>query len=141
MELQALIFDIDGTLADTEEAHRVAFNAAFRETGLDWRWDRELYRDLLVVTGGKERLRHYLRMVHPSRDGAPEIAPLIDRIHALKTTLYLDAVAAGIVRLRPGVLRLLTEARAEGLRLAIATTTSPQNVVDLLERTIGPAAV
>ena len=141
MKLRALIFDVDGTLADTEEAHRVAFNAAFRETGLDWQWDRELYRDLLVVTGGKERIRHYLRRVHPSWDVALEIGSLIDRIHALKTTFYLDAVAAGIVALRPGVSRLLTEARAEGLRLAIATTTSPQNVLGLLEGTIGAAAV
>ena len=67
MKLRGLIFDVDGTLADTEETHRVAFNAAFQKPGLDWQWDRKLYRDLLLVTGGKERLRHYVRVVHPNR--------------------------------------------------------------------------
>ncbi|MDB5409091.1 MAG: phosphatase [Rhodospirillales bacterium] len=141
MTLRGLIFDVDGTLADTEEAHRHAFNAAFREAGLDWQWDRKLYCDLLLVTGGKERLRHYVETVHLGSFTEPEIGNLVDRLHRLKTRFYLDAMATGAVTSRPGVSRLLTEARGHGLRLAIATTTSPANVMSLLERTLGSAAI
>ena len=135
MPLEALIWDVDGTLAETEEGHRAAFNAAFAGAGLDWHWDAPLYARLLDVTGGKERIRRYL-------DTTPGAAPLDDgavqRLHAAKTAHYVSAVAAGAVALRPGVRRLLHEARAAGLRLAIATTTSPANVQALLLATLGP---
>lgn len=135
MPLEALIWDVDGTLAETEEGHRAAFNAAFASAGLDWHWDPALYARLLEVTGGKERIRHYLETtpgVRPLDDGA------VRRLHAAKTAHYVSAIAAGAVALRPGVRRLLHEARAAGLRLAIATTTSPANVQALLLATLGP---
>ncbi len=135
MPLEALIWDVDGTLAETEEGHRAAFNAAFADAGLDWHWDAALYARLLEVTGGKERIRRYL-------DTTPGAGPLDDdtvrRLHAAKTAHYVSAVAAGAVALRPGVHRLLHEAQAAGLRLAIATTTSPANVQALLRATLGP---
>ena len=38
--LKAFIFDVDGTLSDTErDGHRVAFNRAFEEYGMDWHWN------------------------------------------------------------------------------------------------------
>ncbi len=139
-QLQLLIFDVDGTLADTEEAHRLAFNQAFAEAGLDWHWDVELYRELLAVTGGKERILHYMRQYRPDwRPGAPA-ADFAAELHAAKTAHYHALVERGGVALRPGILRLLTAARAEGLRLAIATTTSLSNVLALLTTTIGPEA-
>ncbi len=135
MPLEALIWDVDGTLAETEEGHRAAFNAAFAAAGLDWHWDTPLYAQLLEVTGGKERIRRYL-------DTTPGAGPLdedaIRRLHAAKTAHYVSAVAAGSVTLRPGVHRLLHEARSAGLRLAIATTTTPDNVQALLLATLGP---
>ncbi len=60
MNIKAIIFDVDGTLADTEEGHRQAFNKAFAEAGLNWHWDLDLYDKLLAVTGGKERIRYFL---------------------------------------------------------------------------------
>ena len=135
MPLEALIWDVDGTLAETEEGHRAAFNAAFAEAGLDWHWDAALYARLLAVAGGKERIRHYL----DTTPGAGTLdAEAVRRLHATKTAHYVAAVAAGSVALRPGVRRLLHEARACGLRLAIATTTSPDNVHALLLATLGP---
>ncbi|HEY0204416.1 MAG TPA: HAD-IA family hydrolase [Acetobacteraceae bacterium] len=135
MPLEALIWDVDGTLAETEEGHRAAFNAAFAGAGLAWHWDAALYARLLEVTGGKERIRRHL-------DTTPGAGPLDDeavrRLHAAKTAHYVSAVTAGAVALRPGVRRLLHEARAAGLRLAIATTTSPANVQALLLATLGP---
>lgn len=138
--LTALIFDVDGTMADTERVHLAAFNAAFAAEGLDWHWDEALYTRLLEVSGGKERIRHYWQQVHPERqdiDGT-ELRALIDRLHEIKTAYYEEAVRQGAVQLRPGVLELIEQARRAGLRLAIATTTSPVNIAALLRSAMGP---
>lgn len=135
MPLAALILDVDGTLAETEEAHRAAFNAAFAAAGLDWRWDRAPYARLLRVAGGKERIRHYAAMA-----GHAVAEDAVAALHADKTARYGAMVAAGAVTLRPGVRRLLAEARAAGLRLALATTTSRANVTALLDAALGDAA-
>ena len=138
--LQALIFDVDGTLADTERAHLAAFNAAFAAEGLDWQWDEALYTRLLEVSGGKERILHYWQQVYPDRrdiDGN-ELRAFIDRLHEVKTAFYEEAVRQGAVQLRPGVLALIEAARRDGLRLAIATTTSPVNIAALLRAAMGP---
>ncbi len=134
MPLEALIFDVDGTLAETEECHRHSFNAAFAAAGLVWHWDQALYGRLLEVTGGKERIRHYAAGCGEAIDAAT-----VARLHADKTARYVQVVDAGTILLRPGVSRLLHEARAGGLRLAIATTTTPENVAALLRTTLGPA--
>ena len=137
--LKALIFDVDGTLADTEAVHLQAFNHAFEQEGLDWHWSLERYTELLAVSGGKERLLHHWRQVNPDLTevvgGA--VKATIDRLHEIKTAYYEDAVNNGAVSLRPGVLALMSEARAAGLHLAIATTTSPVNIAALLRGAIG----
>ena len=138
--LQALIFDVDGTLANTEKTHRTAFNHAFAELGMDWHWDESLYTRLLDVSGGKERIRHYWNQAHPgvrALDGH-SVQDTINQIHELKTAAYEQAVHDGAVALRPGVLKLIEAAFNDGLRLAIATTTSPVNIVALLRTAIGP---
>lgn len=130
---QALIFDIDGTLADTErDGHRVAFNAAFRAFGLPWEWSPALYGELLAVTGGKERLRHYAERHAPEWLARADAEQTIRDLHAEKTRHYLALLAGGAIPLRPGVAALIGEARRAGLRLAIATTTTPENVAALL---------
>jgi beta-phosphoglucomutase-like phosphatase (HAD superfamily) len=137
--LQALIFDVDGTLADTERTHLAAFNHAFREMGMDWVWDEALYTSLLDISGGKERILHYWRQVNPDIKAlnAQALNDRIGRIHELKTAAYEHAVNNGKVSLRPGVLKLMDEALAAGLQLAIATTTSPVNIAALLRHAIG----
>lgn len=142
MSLQALLFDVDGTLADTErDGHRPAFNLAFVEAGLDWHWDVGLYGELLAVTGGKERMYHYITHFRPDYAKPADFAELVARLHAAKTRHYTALLARGEIPLRPGVARLLRAARGAGLRLAIATTTTPANVTALLEHTLGPDAV
>jgi HAD superfamily hydrolase (TIGR01509 family) len=138
--LKALIFDVDGTLADTEMAHLAAFNLAFGEMGLDWHWDVPLYTRLLEVSGGKERIRAYWesRGDMPREIGAGAVDATIARLHEIKTAAYEQAVQDGQVQMRPGVLQLMSTAMADGLRLAIATTTSPVNITSLLKRWIGP---
>lgn len=141
MTLQALIFDVDGTLADTErDGHRVAFNAAFAEAGLDWHWDVALYGELLAVTGGKERMRFYAEKYDPAFLSRVDADDTIRNLHNIKTRHYLALLEGGGIPLRPGVAALIAEARAAGLRLAIATTTTPENVTTLLAASLAPDA-
>jgi HAD superfamily hydrolase (TIGR01509 family) len=137
--LSALIFDVDGTLADTESAHREAFNAAFAEAGLDWRWDPPLYTRLLDIAGGKERMLHYWRSIDPECVAHPDAAATIDELHRLKTHHYAALVAGGSLRLRPGIARLLREACDARMPVALATTTTPANIDALLSVPLGRA--
>jgi HAD superfamily hydrolase (TIGR01509 family) len=137
-KLEALIFDVDGTLADTErDGHRVAFNQAFTEAGLEWDWDVELYGELLQVTGGKERIRLYIEKFLKDFTPDEDISEFAAKLHQRKTHFYLELLQSGAIPLRQGVERLIKEARAAGLRLAIATTTTPANVTYLLSATLG----
>jgi beta-phosphoglucomutase-like phosphatase (HAD superfamily) len=138
--LKALIFDVDGTLADTERAHLAAFNHAFAEEGLDWHWDEARYTQLLEISGGRERLLHYWKTTRGEMIDVSGSAVLetVQRLHDLKTAAYEAMVNSGAVQLRAGVLDLMEEARSVGLALAIATTTSPVNVGALLRREMGP---
>jgi HAD superfamily hydrolase (TIGR01509 family) len=138
--LRALIFDVDGTLADTErDGHRVAFNCAFADAGLDWQWDVEHYGKLLHVTGGRERLLHFMRTEQPDLVQADRERLATD-LHARKTIHYRRLVVSGAVALRPGVARLIEEAAAHGIALAIATTTTRANVQALLAHALPKAA-
>jgi len=140
--LKALIFDVDGTLADTEkDGHRVAFNAAFKAAGLDWDWDEELYGKLLAVTGGKERMNHYLDNFNTGFERPDNLQEMIAELHKSKTGFYTKLLGEGSIPLRAGVKRLILEARDAGLRLAIATTTTPENVTALLENTLGKESI
>lgn len=134
--LKALIFDVDGTICETEETHRAAFNRAFAETGLNWFWTIDDYRHLLRTTGGKERMRAH-------RDACKLPQPddtMIAKLHALKTKYYVEALTNGNVIPRPGVRDIITDARRRGLALAIATTTSPANVEALVRAIWGCSA-
>jgi HAD superfamily hydrolase (TIGR01509 family) len=137
--LSALIFDVDGTLADTENAHREAFNAAFAEAGLGWRWDVPLYSLLLDIAGGKERMLHYWRSIDPARAVQPDAAAVIDQLHRLKTRHYAALLAGDGLQLRPGIARLLREARDARMPVALATTTTPANIDALLSVPLGRA--
>ncbi len=141
MLLKALIFDVDGTLADTErDGHRPAFNAAFEEAALGWHWDVDLYGKLLAVTGGKERIRYYAEHYAPDFLGQPDADEIIRSLHAAKTRHYVAMLETGQIPLRPGVAELIAEAREANLRLAIATTTTPENVTTLLRASLAPDA-
>lgn len=141
MKLAALIFDVDGTLADTErDGHRPAFNAAFSDAGLPWVWDEALYGELLEIAGGKERIRHYAERFDPGFAARADFAARVVELHRLKTHHYLALVGAGAIPLRPGIIGLIGQARAAGLRLAIATTTTPENVSALLSSGLAPGA-
>lgn len=124
--IEALLFDVDGTLAETEELHRRAFNETFAAAGLPWYWSHEGYRALLTTSGGKERMARYA-----VEQGVDPAGLDIAGMHADKTVRYTGLVAAGQIRPRPGIVELIEEARTAGLRLAVATTTSRANVAAL----------
>jgi HAD superfamily hydrolase (TIGR01509 family) len=145
MTLRALLFDLDGTLADTESlGHRPAYNRAFKELGLPFRWGPKLYRKLLGKTGGKERLLHYLKRYAPDlgeQRHAIETNPRLwaKTVHALKSRYFRRLVRRGRVPLRPGAARLMNEAKAEGLRLAIVTSASRATLSPILRHSLGAA--
>jgi HAD superfamily hydrolase (TIGR01509 family) len=137
MKLKALIFDVDGTLADTEDAHRCAFNAAFEEHGLDWNWSKPKYADLLLTAGGKERLAAYIDALGVTPEERRALRERIAAIHRSKTEHYTRMISEGRVPLRDGVARLIGEAARAKVRLAIASTTTLANIDALLRVNLG----
>jgi len=137
MTIKAIIFDVDGTLADTEDGHRKSFNKAFAESGLDWDWDVALYDKLLKVTGGKERIRHFVETCLPNFVKPADYDGFVKNLHAVKTRHYTNMLGEGHIPLRPGIKQLMADARNQGIRLAIATTTTPENVTALLQQGLG----
>ena len=131
--LEAVIFDVDGTLADTEpEGHRVAFNRAFDEFGIDWYWSADRYGELLNITGGKERIRAYASTHAPELHGLIDLDTWVARLHSLKSEIYAAMILSGRIPLRPGIARLMHDLRSAGIRLAIATTTTPSSLNALI---------
>lgn len=131
MSLKAIIFDVDGTLAETEELHRRAFNETFAAEGLGWNWTQDDYRELLKVTGGKERIAHFL-----TTRGEDPSAYNIPQLHRDKTDRYTALMADGQIALRAGIADLIADARAKGIKTAVATTTSRPNIDALIRATM-----
>ncbi len=141
-KLKALLFDVDGTLADTEaDGHRIAFNKAFEEADLGWNWTVEIYGQLLAVTGGKERIKFYINDFLDDFSPEQDLTDFAANLHKRKTHFYLEMLQQGEIPLRAGVERLLREARDAGLRMGIATTTTPANVTYLLTSTLGKESI
>ncbi len=138
--LKAIIFDLDGTIAETEEAHREAFNRAFAAEGMDWRWDAATWSGLLEIAGGRNRLTAWLADHRPELLKGEQATPLLDRLHGAKDRLYRDILEAGEIPLRPGIRALIAEARAARLRIAIATTSRRAIARRVLECCLDPQA-
>lgn len=135
MTLKAIIFDVDGTLAETEEVHRAAFNRAFEEAGLRWHWTQDDYRDLLTTTGGRERIARFLKEIGEADDPGRILS-----LHQRKNAIYGQLVTSGGLRPRSGIPELIAEARRRKLRLGVATTTTRSSLLALLTHSFAPDA-
>jgi HAD superfamily hydrolase (TIGR01509 family) len=140
-ELKAIIFDVDGTLAATEETHRQAFNEAFKEFDTPFQWSVSEYIQLLYISGGKERIYKFLKS---QNFDIPEKGNLRDytlKLHQRKSEIYREKLIAGHIGLRIGVERLIKEAKQKGITMAIATCTSTTNVEVLLKNALDGTAL
>lgn len=133
MTLEALIFDLDGTMADTEEMHRQAFNGAFIKLELWWDWGPLRYSELLEVSSGVERLHAYVDGLRAARHEKAALHAIVPSIHAVKSEIYLELLRAWRAPLRPGVKRLVGEAHDQGLRVAVVTTSATVNARAVLD--------
>lgn len=140
MSLQALLFDVDGTLVDTEELHRQAFNQAFLDYGFGWEWDAARYRDLLTVSGGTARMARHIDTIDLPAAEKTRLRRLIPALHREKTRIYGELLGSNTVRMRPGVARLIKQAHQAGLRIGLATTSSSVNASTLVTGLFGPNA-
>ena len=135
--MKALIFDCDGVLVDTErDGHRVAFNRAFAKKGYNIDWDAGLYKELLKVAGGKERMKHYFNITGWHEE-ASDRDSLIKELHKLKTDIFMQIIESGELNLRPGVARLVDEAVAGGMNLAVCSTSNERAVNLIVEKLLG----
>jgi HAD superfamily hydrolase (TIGR01509 family) len=138
-KLRALIFDCDGVLAETErDGHRVAFNETFARMGYGLEWDVALYKELVKIGGGKERMKYFFESTSwPA--GTSDRDALIRELHKLKTDRYTHIIESGRLPLRPGVARIVDEAVAAGVKLAVCSTSNEKSVHTLVEKLLGPA--
>ena len=138
-KLEAVVFDQDGVIADTErDGHRVAFNRAFKEFGFDFQWDVATYGELLKVSGGKERIRAYLER-NELAAGIPDLEEKIRQLHKRKTELFMDVVESGQIALRPGVARLVKECHDAQVKLVVCSTSNEKAVHTLMRTLLGEA--
>ena len=138
-KLKALIFDVDGTIAETEQnGHRVAFNLAFATAGLDWHWSVDFYGKLLAISGGKERIRFYIEQYQPELALDRDLSSFIEDLHLAKTEIFSQLLEKGEIPLRLGVKRLVTAAKEQQIRLAIATTTALPNAMAIVQKFFAP---
>jgi len=134
VSLRALIFDLDGTIADTEELHRQAFNAAFIKLELGWDWSPQRYAALLAVSGGEDRLHRYVDSLRAASAEKARLHAIVPAIHYTKTEIYAQLLRAGQPPLRPGVKRLAEEARREGLRIAVVSSSASAHAREIVDR-------
>ena len=137
MKLNAILFDVGGTIAESEEIHRVSFNEAFKEFGLNWYWDEAIYRELVFIGGGKERIKHYITRAWPEMLKQKNLTKYIESVHKIKGQIYEEFLNDSKLQARPGIIRLLKELKNEEIRLAIVSDTTEENLINLFKKGLG----
>lgn len=122
--MSAILLGSISTIADTSELQREAFNEAFAEHGLEWNWDRQTYLGMLEQSGGQDRVAEYARSRGENVDA--------EAVHHTKSEVFRRKLVTTVPATRPGVVETVAAARREGLRVALVTSTSTENVTKLL---------
>jgi len=134
MELNAVFFDVDGTIAETEEYHRKSFNESFKEFSLDWFWDEAIYKELINIGGGKERIMFHLKKAWPEMLEYKNLSNYVDSIHKIKNEIYDDYINDSKINARPGVFRLIEELKTNNISIALVSATSEENILNLFNK-------
>jgi HAD superfamily hydrolase (TIGR01509 family) len=134
MKLKGIIFDVDGTIADTEEIHRQAFNKTFKEYDIDWHWPEDAYREILLISGGKERFRKHLHEDEELKNKVDDHEDFVQELHKRKSEHYRKLLKGDGIDFRPGVIRLINEAREQGIQIGVATSSSMANLRSLFKK-------
>ena len=137
MLLSAVLFDVDGTIAETEDLHRISFNEAFKEFNLDWYWDEPIYKELINIGSGEKRIEYYIKRAWPEMLDYKNLSKYIDSIHKVKNEIFEDFILESEIEMRPGVMRLINELKEKNIRMAIVSSTSENNLITLFERGLG----
>ena len=137
MDLSAVLFDVDGTIAETEDFHRKSFNEAFKEFNLDWFWDEAIYRELINIGGGKERIMYHIKKAWPEMLSYKNLSNYIDSIHKIKNEIYEDYIKDSSIEPRPGIKRLIDELKVNKIKIALVSSTSEINLKNLFKFGLG----
>ena len=133
MLLSAVIFDVDGTISETEELHRKSFNESFKEFNLDWFWDEAIYKELINIGSGVERIEYYIKRAWPEMMEYKNLTKYINSIHKVKNEIFEDYIVESEIKPRPGVIRLINELKENKIRIAIVSSTSESNLLKLFK--------
>lgn len=134
---EAIIFDMDGTFVDTEELHRRAFNQTFMEFGLGWDWDPKTYEKLLTISGGEERILHHIDTLPAANGQREHLRNLAPVIHRAKTRLFAELLDEAKIPPRPGIRRLVQEARSKGCKIGVVATSIAPNIQWVMNVALG----
>ena len=137
MTLEALVFDLDGTFVDTDELHRRAFNQAFLEFELGFEWKPDVYEKLLTVSGGADRIRHFIEGCPLSPEQKLALHAVVPAVHREKTRIYGELLESNAAKLRSGVRRLMAEARQADLKIGVVATSASVNMQPLILAVLG----
>ena len=133
MLLSAVLFDVDGTISETEDFHRKSFNEAFKEFNLDWFWDEAIYKELINIGDGKERIEYYIKRAWPEMLEYKNLTKYINSIHKVKNEIFKDFIMDSEITFRPGVLRLINELKENDVRIAIVSSTTQEDLLTLFK--------
>ena len=131
MLLNAVLFDVDGTISETEDLHRKSFNESFREFNLDWFWDEAIYKELINIGDGKGRIEYYIKRAWPEMLEYKNLTKYINSIHKVKNEIFEDHILESDIKPRPGVQRLIEELKENKIRVVLVSSTSKENLVKL----------
>lgn len=140
---EALLFDCDGVLVDTEaEGHRIAFNETFEKFNLPYVWSLEEYGRLLEIGGGKERMDFFFSERDDSEPwksikDPEERKNFLKELHLTKTGIFNQLIESGKLPVRPGVIRLINEAIDAGVKVAVCSTSNEKAVSNIVRVMLG----